>query len=534
MVYDLNSFVLQKDTLLSESKSWQYQKDFFNDQGINAWAGKVPFYITSNPYIANSYANIIIRFFQDCIHKDIYNPSEPFYIIELGAGSGTFSFYVIKRLLELQKALYLTDIKFVYVMTDFTDNNIQYWQDHRAFHSYIEKGLLDFARFDVETDTEINLIRSNKVLSADTRRPMNSYVKNPLIVLANYIFDTVSQDIFRVSQGKFQAALATLSTQKDNVQDNKPIELEQLKVEFSYVDSNIPFYQDQHLDAVLSHYQNQIDDGYFLFPVGSLRCIRRLMDISNHKLCLITSDKGYSRYGDLHQQEEPCCTFHGSFSMMVDFRAIAQYFKQCGGDYYHQFTEQSLNTSVFLQGFDLQTMPETRQAVETFLDAFGHATVFRLYEHINLTKSFSTLETLLTFLSTTQWDPHVFNSSFDLIINQIRSEYTSHAVVKDLAFIMEKIAVNFYYIPYSIDTLFNIALFFQEIGEYEKALHYYYQSINYYGKNDVTLYNMGLCHYFLNKPERALEMFGVAVKLNPNYIMARGWISQIESEMCEQ
>ncbi len=83
----------------SECDLWDRQKDFYSNEGVNAWLDKIPFYITSNPAIAQSYANIIIRFMQDYNNKkekeeDI--SSEPFYILELGTGSGKFSFYVIK------------------------------------------------------------------------------------------------------------------------------------------------------------------------------------------------------------------------------------------------------------------------------------------------------------------------------------------------------------------------------------------------------------------------------------------------------
>jgi hypothetical protein len=41
---------------------------------------------------------------------------------------------------------------------------------------------------------------------------------------------------------------------------------------------------------------------------------------------------------------------------------------------------------------------------------------------------------------------------------------------------------------------------------------------------------MGLCHYFLKQPEEAVKNFTAALKHTPDYIMARGWISQIASE----
>ena len=93
-----NRVVLDKNTPLSLSKLWNYQRDFYLKNSINAWVDKVPFYITSNPYIANSYAHIIIRFFQDIIKNNSLPPTGPFYIVELGAGSGTFSFHLLNSI----------------------------------------------------------------------------------------------------------------------------------------------------------------------------------------------------------------------------------------------------------------------------------------------------------------------------------------------------------------------------------------------------------------------------------------------------
>ena len=139
-----NTQTLQNNVPLSQSYLWKYQRDFFAKEGINAWDKKVPFYITSNPYIANSYANIVIRFIQDCIRNKSYDKSKPFYILELGTGTGKFSFYMLRRLVELQNEFKLNDVSFVYVMSDFTKNNMKFWERHPAFKSYIKNDMLDF------------------------------------------------------------------------------------------------------------------------------------------------------------------------------------------------------------------------------------------------------------------------------------------------------------------------------------------------------------------------------------------------------
>ena len=102
-------------------------------------------------------------------------------------------------------------IQICYVMSDFTKNNIKYYETHPALKPYIEKGLIDFAIYDMETERPITLIKKNIRLSPET-------VTNPLIVFANYIFDTVSHDSFAVHENKLYELLLTLHTDETNMQ----------------------------------------------------------------------------------------------------------------------------------------------------------------------------------------------------------------------------------------------------------------------------------------------------------------------------
>ncbi len=59
------------------------------------------------------------------------DPNEPLYIIELGTGSGKFSFFMLKALEEMSDVFDAFPLnKIVYVMTDFTENNFNFWRDH--------------------------------------------------------------------------------------------------------------------------------------------------------------------------------------------------------------------------------------------------------------------------------------------------------------------------------------------------------------------------------------------------------------------
>ena len=60
----------------------------------------------------------------------------PFYFLELGAGTGKFSYYIIKYLVETWKTLGMQDIKFTYIMSDISDKNKEYWLDHESLKPY--------------------------------------------------------------------------------------------------------------------------------------------------------------------------------------------------------------------------------------------------------------------------------------------------------------------------------------------------------------------------------------------------------------
>ena len=78
---------IEKNQRFSRSHIWHAQRSFYDKKGADAWAKEVPFYITSNPFIANAYAKIIISFIKDCRSQGI---CDTFYLVELGAGPGLF------------------------------------------------------------------------------------------------------------------------------------------------------------------------------------------------------------------------------------------------------------------------------------------------------------------------------------------------------------------------------------------------------------------------------------------------------------
>lgn len=156
---------------LSNSILWKLQRAYFEREGMDAWrSGAVPHHITCSPALADAYVEILTGLFRDlrC------SLDQPFYIVELGAGSGRLGYLILRRLLDRLKAFPLSSVPIKYVLTDFTRQNVDYWRPHGWLQEFIEQGVLDIAQFDAETSDDLHLEISGERLVAGSLKPPSS------------------------------------------------------------------------------------------------------------------------------------------------------------------------------------------------------------------------------------------------------------------------------------------------------------------------------------------------------------------------
>ncbi|MDX1902316.1 MAG: tetratricopeptide repeat protein [Gammaproteobacteria bacterium] len=518
--------IIEQNKQFSKSALWRIQRDYFDREGINAWVNSVPFYITSNPFIAKTYARIMLSFIRDWIKKHPEAKNDPFYIMEIGTGSGRFSFYFVKTLHEMLANAGLEDIKVCHVMSDFTKSNMRYWEKHHALLPLIEKGWIDFALYDMEADRPINLVYSKIQLNAQT-------LKNPLVVVGNYIFDTALNDLFAVRENNLYELSVSVATDENNMKDNWPVEME--KVDVSYhatkIDSN--FYGDPHIDAILEEYRTHLKETVFLFPVGAFHTLRFLKKLANDRLLLISTDKGNGARHTLDGAGRPPIYFHGSFfSAMVNFHAMGQYLKNAGGDFFLQTPRKGIKTSVFSSGFGLRELPETWQAIEDWVEGFSPADYFTLHRRMSDSFQECTLDTIASHLQLSQWDPHIYLKLSNRVISL--AEEADADTVHYLSQNMKKIANNFYDMPKTECVLFEIGVFFHAIKRYDEARHYYELSKPFIGEKFGLHYNLALCLHHLKDDANALAHFKCALALDSNSKETSEWIAFLEKSTQEK
>ena len=629
---------------------------FYDRKGVESWSqGIVPHFITCNAFIGRSYAQVLQGYLRDCARKAredgpgsplALDPNEPLYIIELGAGSGKFSFFMLKALAEMRELLDFPFEKIVYVMTDFTQNNFKFWEAHPGLRPFIEQGSLDLAIFDAVHDPVIHLAHAKKTLAPGT-------VKNPVCVVANYLFDTLCHDVFQVEGGVLKEGLISVGSKKAHEPDPlDPEIIKRFENQFRYREIGPDYYcpsssssssssaaaaaagaaggasagaagagagaaaaasagglegassstaaataaaaggegegegEDKedalHFRRILRWYQHHFGQSSsgasFLFPIGALRALRRLLALSGGRGLVISGDKGNNHAEQFKGLMDPHIAVHGSFSVMVNYHAIGMYFISRGGFALHNPQEEaSLKVSAFvLSGNDdigedeeeeegedrvvlsstsssslpsssssssswvgpgveakgedrARAFPALRASFYNAVDRFGPNDFFVMQKCMKEDSPNPTLKAVVALLKLGDWDPDVFYKFRDTILNQVPT--SGQKLRNDLCRGIPRVWENYYMLDRDKDIAFEIGRFYYGIREYERALGFYMQSSKSIGEHHVTCHNMGLCHYSLGHHLEALEHFQRSLSLNGSYEKARSWQQKVLQEM---
>jgi hypothetical protein len=505
---------LETTTRLSHSLLWQLQLNYFDRCGIDAWrSGTVPHHITSSAFTAEAYARVVFGFFRDC-HASQHDSSQPLHIVELGSGSGRFAYLFLKRFLSLYRKSVFKDIPFTFVMTDFTEQNLEYWRTHKWLRPFVEAGVLDFARFDVEGDDQLRLIHSGEVLSPETLR-------NPLVAIANYLFDSIPQDAFSIADGQLCEKLLTLTTPDTELDSTDPELLSRVKLDFQRNPVSADYYDDPTWNRLLLDYKQRFCSVDFLFPTAALRCIRNLNRLSNRRLLLLSGDRGYTSDEALLRGEgQPTIAVHGSFSMMVDYQILGENCRLLGGQVMHpKHTHDSLNVSAFMFGNSGTDFIETRLAYDEAIERLGPDDFFTLKSGLEEVYPSLSLDQLLAFLRLSGWDYKRFCEC--LPIFKERLDQISGRQKQQLHDAILNVWDSYLPIGEINDLAFELGTLLLEMDLFPAALEFLQHSVELYGEAPGTAYNMAVCFYNLGMADQAVVHCDRALALAQDFEEAR-------------
>ncbi|CAK9019786.1 High affinity copper uptake protein 1 (Copper transporter 1) (rCTR1) (Liver regeneration-related protein LRRGT00200) (Solute carrier family 31 member 1) [Durusdinium trenchii] len=542
------NFVVQGPTPFSESVLWEQMRQFYASQGVEAWAkGIVPCFITCNAFIARSYAKVIHAYLSDLLAKGSLATSEPVYILELGVGSGKFSFLLLKMLTERLEMAFGDDcpLRIKYVMTDFCKAPFRFWRNHPSLKRYLSSGSLDFAKFDACRDTSLTLEMSRQKLQFGS-------MKNPPIVVANYLFDTLPADAFRVKSGDLlEGYLSVLSSQRERVATDPGI-LTRFKPQFDWQPRSRQ--ADAVTEEILCWYRSHFGtkrDASFLIPTQSLQCLSRIKQFSAQgRMMVLSGDKGQTSTLAFQQGEhaDPHIAVHGSFSLMVNYHAVGLWFDAHGGFALHcPLEDASLKVSAFVleapqdagaqvatahwNGYGeplparVRPFPGLQLAFRETMAAFGPNHFFSL-QQIDIKQPCNAengteeqMRSVLAMLQLSGWDADLVFKFRETLLGNLAA--CNSRLLDDLTRGMEEAWANFFFLEPDKDFAFELGRFYYGIQSYQRALIFYSKSSELVGRHHITEHNIGLCHVSLGDKARALHFFEQSLQLNPTYDKAR-------------
>jgi hypothetical protein len=476
--------VKKKYERLSKSHLWNLQEAAYTQFGPKAWSQKgVPFYLTNNPFTAREYAHVVLGYVRDGLSPASHHPidlSEPLYILDLGAGTGMLGYRFLKKFLSLIDGLPFKKLKIKYVMTDFVESNISFCKNHPMLKPYIEAGILDFAYYHSASLEPIQLLGSGTVLT-------KKRLANPLILIANYFFDTIPQDLFKATKGALLEGQIHISPHKacddpsviaTMYYDYKYTPIDDLQVYYTnpcWVDILQEYSKEFATSQTLPH-QKKIEETPFLFPCGALQSIDYFSDLSSGRLLLLAEDQGVCSDSQIKEWGEPKISRHGPFSIAVNYHALSRYFaKQGGVGFLSTLPDSIFAIGVFILGGTAARYPETSLAFRELIDYFDPKDYWKIVYHVANQLATASLDELLLSIKLGEYDPVNFNSFFERIRALIPT--ASASARRELFETIHRVYEQFYPVDSeSGNFVTKLGALCFDLGEFQAALKYFRNS----------------------------------------------------------
>ncbi|CAM9373962.1 unnamed protein product, partial [Phaeothamnion confervicola] len=502
---------------------------------------------------------------------------EPVYIIELGAGSAKLSYVLVQKLLRLEKYLpsrggsrrrrranpcgadtntadrgsggsngsaggknggngidggssgggggrHRGRHCFKYVITDFGAGNFDFWLNHPRFQPLFEAGVLDVGSFDAEAGGVVRL-----ALSGVELRP--GRLRHPVVAVANYVFDTLRHDAFQVRGGALEEVLCTtVAAGGTTLAPTNPELLRYMKCLWSSRSCEATgSYEDPRWNRVLVELCEGQRDASFLMPVGALRAIENTRALSRDgRLLVLAGDKGYVSPRELEGVRDPHVAMHGSFSCMVNFRALELYCRQePAGFQMHGGHLDGFKCCLFAFGLAPEVCPQARAAFREGAVGFGPDGFSSLQRCLKEEGRGLSLRTAMAVLRLSHFDADVFYKFKQVFID--KGPYATEKLQEDIRRDMLLVYDCYYPLQPSKDVAFELGRIFMGLKDFEAASAFFRDSQRFCGVHHVSWYNMGVCHYYLNQLGPAEECFDHSLGLCPDYPDALKWRDKVHS-----
>lgn len=499
-------YLIQSYTRLSESKLWPIQQNYFLHRGIDVFKKEVPFYISSNTYIAQHYAYLLFQFITEWRAQHPERLDLTFFILELGAGTGKFSFYFLKAFQRLIEQ-HASPVTWRYIISDVVPGNIDFCMQNQDFKSFIDVGILDFACVDVNRPDDINLKLQNKSLAS-------IHQETPLILIGNYVFDCMQQDLFVKQDGRLKEVQIEVKSRYPDFNQDKPEHLNELRFKHEYQDISIQnYYKNPIHNQLLIEYQKQVPEGTMIpVPVTAL-CLLEYLERKFKKVFFICGDKGITQQAGLMvSSPQAQYTYDGCYSFFVNFHAMGRYCVENRGSYLPTEYNNSFKINLFSLGLTLDAFKSTTSLYRNFMETSGADEFCALMGECERSSFRFDARTITSFLKMSYWDPDVYCAIHDRLMESLSTFNLSF--FQDLLKDIERVEQNIYSLRRDPDPFNLLGIFYQTCGMNDRAIAMYHKALSLHGDKPAPHHNLGMIYERVGHQDKAISHYEMALKIN--------------------
>jgi hypothetical protein len=509
--------VLEQGVPLSRSRLWEFERAYYERQGLRAWGdGEVPYAITSNPTIAAGYAEVIVGFLRDCEAAGRLDRTRRVHVLELGSGSGRLGYGMLRHLRGLLADTSLRDQPVTVVLSDFDGAKLEQLAVHPRFAADLADGWLDFAVVDGAAPGEVRTWRRGEVVAGA-----------PLVVVANYVFDSLPADVYSVGHGAVHEVGLTMFADAPDLDRHDPHALSRVRLTWKAADAPAPPTGNPAVDSVLARYAEVLDPTMVVVPSAALACLATFSKAAAAPTLALVADKGWSHLRDLPGQGPPVVVPDaGSFSMMVNFDAIARVVRAGGGTaLLPPHRAQQLVVGAFVLG-PLEATETARRYAE--LAEGGPDDIFSVRKSVAAGRPV-TLPQALAQLRVARYDSQVFLELFPTLHDEAgRAEGSDRT---DLALAVRRVRSAWFPIGERQDVSVCLGVLLSRIGHHREALELLAESAELRGANASAHLASAIAHHALRELDQALKDARDAVAIDPTNDAALRLAVELEAEL---
>jgi hypothetical protein len=353
----------------------------------------------------------------------------------------------------------------------------------------VRSGILRVVRFDASRPGEWAHVRS--VLASPG---------GALVVVANYLFDSLPQDAYHVSNGQLFDMLVRVDR---DVSDAEGEPVSRWRLSFEQRVARQRCYDDDGVNEVLGRLA-ATHDGPLLFPVGGLECLRGLNDLAaGRPLLTLVADKGCTPGAAMTQR--PHLEYHGDecFSMAVNFEALERFWGATGSVLKRSTPSELLSFRVFHARVGERATAALDAVFAEHFERGAPDDWFLWSLRVGRDVHTYSLAEMMAALRLSRYDPAVLNDCYTMMFRLLPPAAEQDRM--SLRTILRRVREHYFFVGEHPDTAFVVGSLLYAMGEHAEALDCFRQSEQLNGPLAATLFQQARCWYHLGDKKTALD-----------------------------